>query len=158
MMISLTGGVSLRLASSFLVFLAGTWICTAAASAGNGAGERNFCVDYSPEPDTNALLAYDMAILSEKAEVDMSIGQELGRRYLGYISLVEVADAEHQQAASKAGLLTKAVNPVWKGAVADVTRPEWKAFVLEQLAKPIASRGFDGFFLDTADSVALIAE
>ncbi len=161
-MISLLGGSWLLNALRLLAFLAFLALLAAVvivgANSAIGAEERSFCVDYSPEPDTDALVAYDLSILHEKATVDLSAGQQLGQRYLGYISLVEVADEAHQQAAKNAGLLTTAVNPVWKSAVADVTRPEWKAFVLEQLAKPIVSRGFDGFFLDTADSIALIAK
>ena len=118
---------------------------------------RTFCVNYSPDPNAQELLAYELGIVAANSTADIAAGQELGRKYLGYISLVEVADEQHVREAKSAGLLTKAVNRVWKGAVADVTRPEWKSFVLERLAKPIADRGFDGFFLDTVDSVALIA-
>ncbi|MGK0184677.1 MAG: hypothetical protein ACI9R3_000451 [Verrucomicrobiales bacterium] len=123
-----------------------------------GLKARTFCVNYSPEPDAEELLAYDIGILGAQTNADLAAGQALGRQYLGYISLVEVADGAHLKAARQAGLLTKATNPVWKGAVADVTNPAWKEFVLQQLAKPIAARGFDGFFLDTADSVALVAK
>lgn len=123
-----------------------------------GIEARTFFVDYSPEPDAAEMLAYDMGILGANTSADLKTGQELGRQYLGYISLVEVLDATHLKLAKSAGLLTKATNPVWKGAVADVTNPGWKGFVLEQLAKPLVERGFDGFFLDTADSVALVAK
>ena len=56
-----------------------------------------------------------------------------------------------------AGLLTRKRNQVWKGVLADVSNPGWLAFVLQKLAAPAAERGFDGFFLDTADSIALLA-
>lgn len=121
------------------------------------AGERTFSVNYAARPDARQLLAYDLAILAARTEADLAAGQRLGRRYLGYISVVEVADPEHRREAAASGLLTAAVNPVWKGAVADVAQPQWRAFVLDRLAKPLVERGFDGFFLDTADSVALIA-
>jgi endo-alpha-1,4-polygalactosaminidase (GH114 family) len=49
-------------------------------------------------------------------------------------------------------------NPVWGSYVADVRNPEYRNFLIERVAKSIAERGFDGFFLDTLDSYKLVAD
>jgi len=49
-------------------------------------------------------------------------------------------------------------NPMWKSFVADVRNKEYRRFLLEVVARRIADRGFDGFFLDTLDSYQLSAK
>ena len=75
MMISLLGGSWLLNALRLLAFLAFLALLAAVvivgANSAIGAEERSFCVDYSPEPDTDALVAYDLSILHEKATVDL---------------------------------------------------------------------------------------
>ncbi len=116
-------------------------------------------VDYSVRPDATQLLAHDLSILSPNAEADLEAGRKLGNRHLAYLSLVEIAeDAAYRQAAADAGIATLATNAAWRSDVLDVSQPAWQNFVIERLARPALDRGFDGLFLDTADSVRLLAE
>ncbi|MBX3654921.1 MAG: endo alpha-1,4 polygalactosaminidase [Ramlibacter sp.] len=48
-------------------------------------------------------------------------------------------------------------NTVWGAIVADQSAPEWRAFFVGQVVKPLWDRGFRAFFLDTLDSFQLMA-
>ncbi len=116
-------------------------------------------VDYSATPNAAHLLAHDLSILAPNAEADLEAGQKLGNRYLAYLSLVEIAaDAPYREEAAKAGITDLVTNEHWQSRAVDTSKPAWHRFVIEQLAKPAAERGFDGFFLDTVDSVRLLAD
>lgn len=43
-------------------------------------------------------------------------------------------------------------NEYWKSTVMDMSNPEWRQFIIEQLATELWKKGFQGFFLDTMDS------
>jgi len=114
-------------------------------------------INYSTRPDDDALLAFDVSILSSDSKVDLAPGQAVGNEFYGYLSLCEIAnDATYRQQAESLGVAFPATNPVWKSRVADISDPRWHRFVVEVLARNIAAAGFDGFFLDTVDSVALL--
>ncbi|MCB1229631.1 MAG: endo alpha-1,4 polygalactosaminidase [Verrucomicrobiae bacterium] len=116
-------------------------------------------VDYSTEPIAQHLLAHDLSILAPDATADLAAGQKLGNRYLAYVSLVEIAaDASYREHARQAGIHSLLTNPNWNSEAVDTSDPAWRKFVIEKLARPAVESGFDGFFLDTADSVRLISE
>lgn len=116
-----------------------------------------FYVDYSARPNPDHLLAYDLSIIHPTAEADLAAGQRLGNRYLAYLSVVEIAaDAPYRQEALTAGITPLMKNPLWNSDLADPADPKWRAFVIEKLARPAIERGFDGFLLDTVDSLRLI--
>ena len=48
-------------------------------------------------------------------------------------------------------------NETWKSDLIDLTDPRWAEFLVGELATAAARKGFDGFFLDTLDSVELVA-
>ena len=128
-----------------------------AASAKDEVQADTFYVDYSARPNPTHLLAHELCILHGDAEADLDAGHRLGNRYLAYLSLVEVADsAEYRKAVSAAGVASLVTNETWKSAAVDVANPAWRRFVIEKLAQPAAERGFDGFFLDTVDSLRLL--
>ena len=121
--------------------------------------EDSLYVDYSEKPNPAHLLAHDLSIVAPNAELDLKAGQKLGNRCLSYLSLVEIAsDAPYAEAAEKTGIISLLTNENWNSQVVDVSQAGWRKFVLEQLARPAMERGFDGFFLDTADSVRLLAD
>ncbi len=120
---------------------------------------RSFQVNYSAEPEAADLLAFECSILQPDAKADLTPGHALGRKYFAYVSLVEVGKhASYAAKLKEAGVPLLAPNPAWNSQCVDLTSPLWEAFVVEQIARPAVTKGFDGFFLDTADSVGLLAE
>lgn len=118
----------------------------------------SFYVDYSAHPNPDHLLAYDLNVIHPSADADLAAGQNLGNRYLAYVSVVEIAaDAPYRDAAKNAGIKTIVKNEIWNSDVADPSNPAWRAFVINSLARPAVEKGFDGFMLDTVDSISLIA-
>lgn len=114
-------------------------------------------VDYSTRPDAAQLLAHELSILAPNAEADLKAGRKLGNRHLSYLSLVEIAeDAAYRSEAAGIAMLGR--NDAWGSDLVDVSDTAWASFVIEKLARPALARGFDGLFLDTADSVRLLAE
>ncbi|MCB1078301.1 MAG: endo alpha-1,4 polygalactosaminidase, partial [Verrucomicrobiae bacterium] len=114
-------------------------------------------VDYSSRPNPDHLLAYDLSIIHGTADADLAAGHRLGNEYLAYLSLVEIADdAGYRDQALAKGVKPILKNPLWNSDLADPADPKWRAFVIETLARPAVEKGFDGFFLDTIDSIRLL--
>lgn len=135
-------------------------LCILAAMLQSGlssAEARSFHIDYSKRPVAEDLLAFELSILSPEAEVDLAAKQAAGGNALGYLSVVEIgARGDAMRAAVAAGVPMLGENAKWGSKLADVADPRWAKVVLEELAPAIVAKGFDGFFLDTADSVALL--
>jgi len=113
-----------------------------------------FYVDYSDTPSPSALEAYPLSIIHHTARVDLSAPHAMGHKVLAYMSLCELPpDVPYRDQAlgMKVPLLGK--NPIWKGDYVDVSSPAWHGFILDHLAPEVVQKGFDGFFLDTADSL-----
>lgn len=120
---------------------------------------RKYCVNYHAEPDPADLLAFEMSILQPEAKVDLAPGQALGRKYLAYLSVVEVNEsASYLPELKKAGIALLGQNKQWRSVCVDITQPAWEEFFLTKLAKAAVDKGFDGFFLDTLDSTALLTK
>jgi len=112
-------------------------------------------INYSRTPPPKALLAYDLCILDPHAKVDLKPGQKLGHHFLAYLSLVELAKGSPASAdAHKRGVPLLGSNAAWASEIMDVTTETWRDFILEDVAAAAIAKGYDGFFLDTADSVA----
>lgn len=123
------------------------------------AAPHELYVDYSAKPNPAALVESKLSIVQPHADIDLEAIHASGGRVLGYLSLVEIAEASRDlETALASGVATLGRNEAWKSRIMDVSDPRWKAFLLEKLARPIADRGWDGFFLDTADSVALVGK
>ena len=128
-----------------------------ASITGRAVAADSLYIDYSATPDSEALLAFDVSILSAASEADLAPGKALGNEFYGYLSICEIAnDADYRRRAESLGIAFPATNSTWNSRVADVSDPRWHRFVIEVLAEKIAAKGFDGFFLDTVDSVALL--
>lgn len=135
-----------------LIVLAATLVLASSASS------RSFHIDYSPAPDPGDLLAFDLSILSAETNVDLRPKQAAGGKALGYLSLVEVNPGTPAGlAAARAGVPSLGENTAWGTKLMDVTSLLWSQLVLESLAPALVAKGFDGFFLDTADSIAHLA-
>lgn len=117
-----------------------------------------FYVNYSAKVPTPPLLAHPLSIVHPDAELDLAAAQQSGNKVLAYLSVGEVAhDAPYRAAIVSRGLPFAGRNEIWKSDIIDLSDARWPEFLVDQLAAGAAKRGFDGFFLDTLDSVETIA-
>ena len=122
------------------------------------AAALQFVIDYSVHPDTALLRASDEAILSPGAQVDLKNLRRAGQHFYAYISVVEIApDATYKNHPALKKVPVLARNDAWKSVLVDVSSPDWRSFVVDNLAAQAQEKGFDGFFLDTAESVEILA-
>ncbi|MGI9241075.1 MAG: endo alpha-1,4 polygalactosaminidase, partial [Verrucomicrobiales bacterium] len=72
-----------------------------------------------------------------------------------YLSVVEVSrQASYAAELDRRKIRRVVENANWGSDSVDITSPEWKKLVIGSLAKGAVDQGFDGFFLDTVDSLA----
>lgn len=117
-----------------------------------------FYINYSARVPTAPLVAHPLSIVHPDAQVDLAAAHAAGNTVLAYLSAGEVAsDAPYRADVTRLGLPYAGRNAVWASDLVDHTDPRWAAFLVDTLAARAAQRGFDGFFLDTLDSVDLVA-
>ncbi len=136
-----------------------TWLALLlfAPLAAWGAPGRAFYVNYSADVPTAPLLAHPLSIVHPSARLDLAAAHAAGRQVLAYVSVGEVAgDAPYRAEALRLGLPFAGRNATWNSDIIDLSDARWAAFLVDTLAAEAARRGFDGFFLDTLDSVDLI--
>lgn len=115
---------------------------------------KTFYVNYASVLDPMIMRAFDESIVHPSAEIDLTLAKAGGHRPFAYISLVEVAPtAPYRSRAMMIPNLGR--NEAWDSVLLDITSPAWKQLFLE-LAREAATKGFQGFFLDTVDSVELL--
>ncbi len=144
-------------AFSLLLLAIGVWTWVWGGGLTCAYGE-SWQVDYSAQPDVDKLLATEMAIVDAGAKVDPQVAVAAGRRWYAYISVVEMNNrATYAADAVKKGVRLLQENKAWGSRMVDVSSERWADYVVEQLAKAAAQRGFAGFFLDTVDSWQVLA-
>lgn len=122
-----------------------------------GATGRAFYVNYSAEVPTAPLLAHPLSIVHPAAKLDLAAAHAAGRTVLAYVSVGEVAgDAPYRAEVLRRGLPFAGRNATWNSDIIDLSDARWAGFLVDHVAADAARRGFDGFFLDTLDSVDLI--
>jgi len=122
------------------------------------AGPEYFYVDYSRNVSPAHLRLYDVSIISPDAEVDLTEGHKLGHRFYSYLSIGEVAaDAPYREKAIGRKIPFFGKNEFWQSDLVDLSHPDWTQFVIE-LAGVAVEKRFDGFFLDTVDTVDLLIQ
>jgi len=122
------------------------------------AGSEYFYVDYSRTVSPVNLRLYDLSIISPDAEVDLTGGHKLGHQFFSYLSIGEVAaDAPYREKAISRKIPFFGKNEFWQSDLVDLSHPDWTQFVIE-LAGVSVQKHFDGFFLDTVDSVELLVQ
>ena len=127
------------------------WLCLLL-----GASAERFCINYSAHPDLEELKRFDEVIVSPYARVDVHSLVRSAQIPYAYLSIVEIAsDARYRAEAIKRKIPLLDRNETWNSDVVDVSSPAWTDFVVNVLAAEAVAMGFRGFFLDTADSVAL---
>lgn len=123
-----------------------------AATAGELRGP--FYIDYSADVDERTLGLFEFSILAEETKADLS-----KHKAFGYLSVVEVAPgARHRDRVAQARIPILGQNAEWSSDLVDVTSPAWSELVLNDLAPALVKKGFKGFFLDTVESVEILAE
>lgn len=121
------------------------------------AGESLY-INYAAEVNPADLAAFSTSVIHADAKTDLGLAHRAGSVVLAYLSAVEVAaDAPYRKRFLGARIPVLGRNEAWKSDLADVSHPGWPK-LLGDLADEAAAKGFDGFFLDTMDSVDLIAE
>ena len=135
----------------FLAGVCGLMVIPVGANAGGG----RFFVDYSAQPDADLLQAFEWSILSAEAAVDLERVQKNGHQAYAYLSVVEVSrEASYAGEIDRRKIRRVVENSNWGSDSVDIASPEWSRFVVGTLAKGAVDKGFDGFFLDTVDSLA----
>jgi hypothetical protein len=129
-------------------------LCWLAAAA----GAETFCLDYRWKPNPANLVLYDFSILDLQAEPDLRPGHAAGKKFFSYLSVGEIAaDAPYLDSVRARGIAMVSQNTHWDSYYPDLSDPKWADYVIEVLAPMIVNKGFDGFFLDTIDSVDKLA-
>ena len=122
------------------------------------SGSEYFYVDYSKVVDPAHLRLYDVSIISPDAEADLTEGHKLGHQFYSYLSIGEVAsDAPYREKAISRKIPFFGKNEFWQSDLVDLSHPDWTQFVIE-LAGVAVQKHFDGFFLDTVDTVDLLIQ
>lgn len=122
-------------------------------------GGQSLFIDYSPKPKAAELLKHELCILDPHAEADLKPAQQKGHRILAYLSLVEIAKGSPAAAAAeqrKVPFVGK--NEAWDSHLLDIQSAAWRSFMIDDCAAGAMAQGFDGFFLDTADSVQRLSD
>jgi hypothetical protein len=117
-------------------------------------------INYDVSVDGAHLVAYDPVILHPEAGVpkDLRLAREAGNDALAYLSVVEVApDAPYGAEVGKRGIPILGKNAEWGSSLVDIRSPKWRDLLIGELARDAQARGFNGFFLDTAESIVLLA-
>ena len=121
------------------------------------AEEGRFFVDYSDKPDMEAAASFEWSIINREAEVDLEKVRETGHRVYAYLSVVEVsADASYAGEIDARGIRRVVKNAEWGSSAVDVSSAAWSDLIIKELARKEVEKGFDGFFLDTVDSLDLL--
>jgi polysaccharide biosynthesis protein PelA len=122
------------------------------------ASAEFFYVDYSSNVSPVHLRLYDVSIISPEAKVDLSEGHKLGHEFFSYLSIGEVAaDATYREEVIRRKIPLFGKNEIWQSDLVDLSHPDWAQFMIE-LAGDAVRKHFDGFFLDTVDTVELLIQ
>ena len=141
--------------SRVLLVLAG-WVFLSSGASIRCA--EYFYVDYSRIISPVNLRLYDVSIISPDAEVDLAEGHSLGHEFYSYISIGEVAsDAPYREKVIQRKIPFFGKNEFWQSDLVDLSHADWTQLVIE-LAGVAVAKQFDGFFLDTIDTLDLLVQ
>lgn len=129
------------------------WGCIAAVCA--FAEGSAFYVNYNAVVPTAPLQLHELSIVHPDARLDLAAAHAEGNKVLAYLSIGEIAgDAPYLEMARERELLVRGRNEIWNSEILDLSDPGWSALIVDELAAQAVARGFDGFFLDTLDSIS----
>lgn len=117
-----------------------------------------FYVNYKSQLDVTELQKYRVSIISPEADLTRINMNQPGKKIFGYLSIGEIApDASYVNDAMRMGFDMQYKNQTWGSHLMDVSDPRWQNYIVDNLARQISSKGFQGFFLDTVDSHQILA-
>jgi len=112
---------------------------------------------YGNKPPVAQLRAFDAVVVEPDHGFDPSQFKTPDTQWLAYVSLGEVApERSWYKDVPKAWL--SGSNAAWASRVVDQAQPEWPAFYVDHVIKPLWDKGYRGFFLDTLDSYQIVAK
>ncbi|WP_241014961.1 bifunctional glycoside hydrolase 114/ polysaccharide deacetylase family protein [Burkholderia sp. Ac-20379] len=127
----------------------------AAASAANGA-QPSFALYYGKRPPVELLSAYDAAVIEPDSGFDPRMHPMQHTTWFAYASVGEVLPSrDYYKDIPKSWFAGS--NTTWASRVIDQSQPEWPAFFVDRVIRPLWEKGYRGFFLDTLDSYQLAA-
>jgi len=115
-------------------------------------------INYSASVAPHDLAVCTTNIIHAEAKTRLDEARQAGCSVLAYLSAVEVAsNAPYRKRFLRDKIPVLGKNETWNSELADVSSPLW-ADLLADLADEAAAKGFDGFFLDTVDSVEVLSK
>ncbi|WDD92532.1 bifunctional glycoside hydrolase 114/ polysaccharide deacetylase family protein [Burkholderia sp. FERM BP-3421] len=150
-----------RAGAVWLIACAFAWLgLTAArpawADEAPSPAQPSFALYYGAQPPVELLSAYDVAVVEPDSGFDPRAHVLPHTTWFAYASVGEVQPSRAYYAdLPKSWLLGS--NEAWASRVVDQSRPEWPAFFVEHVIRPLWDKGYRGFFLDTLDAWQLAA-
>lgn len=135
------------------------WLVLALVVSGMTASAESlpgaFYVNYDAVVPAAPLRLHAVSIVHPDARVDLAAAHAAGNRVLAYLSVGEIAaDARYRPQAVERGLPLRGQNQTWGSDLIDLSDARWTDLLVGEVAAAAAAKGFDGYFLDTLDSVA----
>lgn len=113
-----------------------------------------FC--YGPQDPVRFLGGFDAVVLDPGHRHPLPVDSR-APQWLAYLSLGEILSCApgftRMPPAWRIGR-----NADWGSWIIDQAQPGWPGFLVEEIARPIWWQGYQGFFLDTVDSYALLEQ
>lgn len=133
------------------VFLA-AWLWCAAAHADDAL---RWAVYYGAKESWESFKQYDTIVFDADRHPQVRPLAGMGKDVLAYLSLVEADRARpYYNRLRQKGLLMEEAEK--KPGVVDIRKPEWTAFVIEELVPQYVRQGFTGLMFDTVDTAAAL--
>lgn len=120
------------------------------------AAQPSIAMFYGDHPPWDELHAFDAVVVEPLNVPDPKPYANARTALFAYVAVGEVSSERvYMKDIPPAWKLGK--NADWGSVVLDQSQPEWPAFFVEHVIKPLWDAGYRGFFLDTLDSYQLHA-
>jgi len=119
--------------------------------------QPSFALYYGKSPPVEMLSAFDAAVIEPESGFDPLAHRLPHTTWFAYASVGEVLPSRSYYADLPKNWLAGS-NEAWASRVIDQSQPEWPAFFVDHVIKPLWDKGYRGFFLDTMDSWQLVAK
>lgn len=112
---------------------------------------------YGTQIPVPALTRFQQLVVEADSVSDLELLKEKGTEVFAYVSVGE-AEGWRNSAATLPQELFLDENVAWQSRIADLTRKEWRDYLLNQRIEALWAAGYRGFFLDTLDSYVQAAK
>jgi hypothetical protein len=159
------GRLAALLAATIVAMPCVTLAQQASATTGSGASQvassvlasaPNIAWYYGDKPPVAQLRAFDAVVIEPDHGFDPAQFKTPSTQWLAYVSVGEVTPQRRWYKELPKAWLSGA-NDAWASRIIDQAQPEWPAFYVDHVIKPLWDRGYRGFFLDTLDSYQIVA-